>query len=142
MSISPVYSISATATGGREGRAVTSDGALDLPLTPPKEMGGSGKGKNPEQLFAAGYAACYLGAMKYATTQDTALKSVPDNAEVTAKVGIGPREDTGFGLVVDLTVKMPGLSRDEAQAIADAGHVICPYSHATKGNISVTTTVS
>ena len=99
MKITPVYSISATATGGgRDGKVKTSDGALDLTFVPPKEMGGSGKGNNPEQLFAAGYAGCYLGAMRFAASKDKTLAKVPDDATVTSTVGIGPRSDMGFGL--------------------------------------------
>ena len=135
------YRISATATGGREGHSKTEDGAVDVKLAPPKALGGSGDGVNPEQLFATGYAACYLGAMKYATTQDASLAKVPGDATVKATVGIGPRSDTGFGLAVGLEVHFPGVDKAEAQKVADAGHTICPYSHATKGNIEVTTTV-
>jgi Ohr subfamily peroxiredoxin len=142
MSINPVYSTTATATGGRDGQVNVDDGALELGLASPKEMGGSGKGNNPEQLFAAGYAACYIGAMKFATTQDKSLKSVPADTTVEATVGIGPREDGGFGLKVDLKVTMPGLSGEEAKAIADAGHKICPYSNAVDGNVDVSTTVA
>ena len=141
MAITPVYSISATASGGREGTVQTSDDGLSLSLAPPVEMGGSGKGNNPEQLFASGYAACYLGAMKFATTQDATLAKVPDDASVTASVGIGAREDVGFGLTVQLQVTFPGVDTAEVQRVADAGHTICPYSHAVKGNIDVTTTV-
>jgi Ohr subfamily peroxiredoxin len=141
MTISPVYTATATATGGRDGRAKTDDGQLDVGLAVPEAMGGSGNGNNPEQLFAAGYAACYLGAMKYATTQDDSLAKIPDDAAVEASVGIGPRSDTGFGLTVALKVSMPGLETQEVQKIADAGHTICPYSHATQGNIDVTTEV-
>ncbi|WP_372421702.1 organic hydroperoxide resistance protein [Salinarimonas chemoclinalis] len=143
MSIETKYRISATATGGgRQGRVRTEDGALDLDLTPPEALGGSGTGKNPEQLFAAGYAACYLGAMRFATSQDKSLERVPDDATVTATVGIGPRSDKGFGLTVDLVVSLPGVDRAEAARVAEAGHGICPYSHATKGNIAVTTTIA
>lgn len=141
MSIDVKYKISATATGGRAGRATTSDGAIDAKLAPPKELGGDGDGNNPEQFFAAGYAACYLGAMKFATSQDKSLKKVPDDANVTATVGIGPRSDMGFGLTVALDVNFPGMDKDDVQRIADAGHKICPYSHATNGNIEVTTKV-
>lgn len=142
MSVDVKYTIAATATGGgRSGHIKTSDGALDLKLAPPKELGGDGAGHNPEQMFAAGYAACYLGAMRYATTQDASLAKVPDDAAVTAQVGIGPRSDKGFGLVVALEVSMPGVDAAEAQKVADAGHEICPYSHATKGNIEVSTKV-
>lgn len=142
MSISPVYTAEATATGGRDGRSKVSDGSLDIKLAVPTEMGGKGDGNNPEQLFAAGYAACYIGAMKFATTQDKALAKVPADTTVTAKVGIGSRSEGGFGLKVDLVVTMPGLDKAEAQKIADAGHKICPYSNAVRGNVDVTTTVA
>lgn len=141
MPIDVKYSIAATATGGREGTVRTADGAITEALAPPAELGGSGNGLNPEQYFTSGYAACYLGAMKFATGQDASLARVPDNAEVTATVGIGPRPDMGFGLTVDLKVHFPGVDQADVQKVADAGHLICPYSHATKGNISVTTTI-
>lgn len=141
MTIDVKYSISATATGGREGHVKTEDGAIDFALTPPKALGGSGAGHNPEQMFAAGYAACYLGAMKFATTQDAGLAKVPADATVKATVGIGPRSDKGFGLTVALEVHFPGVDKAEAEKTAAAGHEICPYSHATQGNITVTTTV-
>lgn len=142
MGIDIKYTASATASGGRDGHSRTENGEIDVKLAPPKALGGSGDGVNPEQLFATGYAACYLGAMKAATSQDKTLGKVPAEATVTAKVGIGPRSDTGFGLKVDLVVNFPGMDRSEAQKIADAGHTICPYSHATKGNIEVSTTVA
>jgi Ohr subfamily peroxiredoxin len=135
------YTIAATATGGREGHVKTEDGAIDMALTPPKALGGSGEGHNPEQLFAAGYAACYLGAMRFATTQDNSLASVPEDATVNAQVGIGPRSDKGFGLTVDLEVHFPGVDTAEVEKVAEAGHGICPYSHATNGNITVNTKV-
>ena len=136
------YSVTAIADGGRDGHSKTEDGALDLKMAPPKEMGGSGDGHNPEQLFAAGYAACYLGAMKFAASQDQSLIKVPDDATVRATVGIGPREDMGFGLTVDLEVNFPGADKSDVEAVAAAGHKICPYSHATNGNITVTTTAA
>lgn len=142
MTITPVYTTAATATGGRDGRSKTNDGSLDVKLGVPVEMGGKGEGNNPEQLFAAGYAACYLGAMKFATTQDKSLAKVPADTTVTAKVGIGPRSDKGFGIKVDIEVTMPGLDKAEVQKIADAGHEICPYSNAIKGNVEVTTSVA
>ena len=142
MGIDIKYTASATATGGREGHSRTEGGEIDVKLAPPKELGGSGDGVNPEMLFATGYAACYLGAMKYATTQDKALAKVPGDATVTAKVGIGARSDKGFGLKVELVVSMPGVDKAEVEKIAEAGHGICPYSHATKGNIEVVTTVA
>jgi Ohr subfamily peroxiredoxin len=142
MSIKPIYSISATATGGgRNGKVKTSDGSLDLTFATPKEMGGSGNGNNPEQLFAAGYAGCYLGAMRFAATQDKTLVKVPDDATVTSTVGIGPRADKGFGLTVKIEVHFPGVDKAEVERVASAGHTICPYSHATHGNIDVVTTV-
>jgi lipoyl-dependent peroxiredoxin len=143
MTIKAAYTVSATAAGGRrDGKVTLSDGALNLVMEAPKDLGGSGKGHNPEQLFAAGYAACYIGAMRYATTQDKSLAAVPADATVTATVGIGARADKGFGLVVKLEVSLPGVSAAEAQRLVDAGHGICPYSHATKGNIEVTTTIA
>jgi Ohr subfamily peroxiredoxin len=141
MTITPIYTATATATGGREGTVSTPDGSIDLKLAPPKEMGGSGAGNNPEQLFASGYADCYLGAMKFATSQDKSLAKVPDDATVAADVGIGPRDGGGFGLSVKLVVTLPGVAPEEAQKIADAGHRICPYSHAVSGNIEVVTEV-
>ena len=141
MSVKVIYRASATATGGRDGRSATEDGTIDVKLAVPKEMGGPGGGANPEQLFATGYAACYLGAMKFAASQDKTLAKVPDDATVKATVGIGPRSDKGFGLAVELEVHFPGIDRAEVERVAEAGHAICPYSHATRGNIEVTTTV-
>lgn len=140
--ITPVYEAQASATGGRDGRATTSDNKIDLKLSPPKEMGGTGEGTNPEQLFASGYSACFLGAMKFATTQDKSLPKVPADAKVTATVGIGPRPDKGFGLKVGLSVSLPGVDHAEAERLVQAGDEICPYSHATRGNIEVTLTVA
>lgn len=142
MSIKPVYTTTATATGGRDGSARTSNGELEVKLAVPTEMGGDGKGNNPEQLFAAGYAACYIGAMKFAASQDKTLAKVPADTTVAATVGIGPRDDGGFGLTVSLKVTMPGLDAAEVQRIADAGHKICPYSNAVRGNIEVVTEVA
>ncbi|MFU1681772.1 organic hydroperoxide resistance protein [Phaeobacter piscinae] len=139
MSVSPVYTASATATGGRDGKASIHDSDLSFDLDPPKEMGGGGNGSNPEQLFAAGDAACYIGAMKFATTQDDSLAKVPNDVSVHAEVGIGPRDEGGFGLTVALKVALPGLSPEEAQAVTEAGHKICPYSNAVRGNVTVTT---
>jgi len=107
-------------------------------MASPKELGGSGAGHNPEELFATGYAACYLGAMRFAA-QNEKLGTVPEDASVTAHVGIGPRSDGGFGLAVRLVVSLPGVARDVAEKIAERGHFICPYSNATKGNIEVVT---
>jgi osmotically inducible protein OsmC len=142
MSIDIKYTTSATATGGgRDGRSKTEDGEIDVKLAYPKALGGAGDGVNPEMLFATGYAACYLGAVRAAASQDDSVGKLPEDATVTAKVGIGPRSDQGFGLKVDLVVSVPGLDEADVKRIADAAHNICPYSHATKGNIEVTTTV-
>lgn len=141
MAITPVYTTSARATGGRDGRAQTLDGPLDsrldVTLASPREMGGTGAGNNPEQLFAAGYAACFIGAMKFAATQDKALPRVPSDVSVLATVGIGPRAEGGFGLTVALEVGLPGVEAAAGQALIDAAHRICPYSNATRGNIDV-----
>ncbi|MDF0487589.1 organic hydroperoxide resistance protein [Sphingomonas sp. H39-1-10] len=142
MTIKAAYEAQATATGGRDGRAITSDGGLDVKLATPKALGGDGNGNNPEQLFAAGYSACFLGAMKFAASQDKALPRVPADASVTATVGIGPREDKGFGLAVGITVTLPGVDRAAAEALIAEADQICPYSHATRGNIDVVLTLA
>ena len=130
-----LYRANATATGGREGRAVSSDSALDVKLTTPKELGGNGlAGTNPEQLFAAGYSACFLGAMKFVANRDK-LKISPDVA-VEGTVGIGPIP-TGFGIEVLLKISLPGVPADEAQTLIDRAHIVCPYSNATRGNVEV-----
>lgn len=139
MSVDAKYWTQAWATGGgRNGTAGLASGMLTVTMTSPTELGGSGKGHNPEELFATGYAACYLGAMRFAA-QNENLGDVPDDARVTANVGIGPRDDGGFGLKVKLTVALPGVDRDVAEKIVERGHFICPYSNATQGNISVET---
>ena len=132
-----LYSTRATATGGRDGRARTDDGAFEVALASPKELGGNGKGNNPEQLFAAGYAACFLSAMNFVGTQGDHAK-VPADASVSATVGIGPRADKGFGLAVTLTISLPGLDEGEAEALVAEADTVCPYSHAVRGNIEVT----
>lgn len=132
-----LYTTQASATGGRTGSAKTADGAFAVTLTTPKELGGpGGEGNNPEQLFAAGYSACFLGAVKFVAAQKKV--EIPDDASVTATVGIGPRDDgEGFGLDVELAVDLPGLARDVAQAIVDQAHIVCPYSHATRNGLDV-----
>ncbi|ASG24786.1 organic hydroperoxide resistance protein [Nitrospirillum amazonense] len=132
-----LYTTSATATGGREGQAKSVDGILDVKLTTPKELGGAGgNGTNPEQLFAAGYSACFLGALKFVAGK--AKVKVPENATVSAQVGIGPREDgTGFGLDVALTITLPGIDAETANSLVQQAHIVCPYSHATRGNLDV-----
>ncbi|WKB53232.1 organic hydroperoxide resistance protein [Eleftheria terrae] len=130
-----VYTAQATANGGRDGRAVSSDGALDVKLALPKEMGGSGAaGTNPEQLFAAGYSACFLGAMKFVASQQK--KALPADTSVTGKVGIGPIP-AGFGIQADLAISLPGWEKADAEALVEAAHKVCPYSNATRNNIEV-----
>ena len=130
-----LYRAQATATGGRDGVAKSSDGVLEVKLTTPKELGGAGgNGTNPEQLFAAGYSACFLGALKFVAMKQKV--ELPTETSVTGKVGIGPIP-TGFGLEVDLQVSLPGIDRQVAQTLVDAAHVVCPYSNATRGNIEV-----
>ncbi|MGV3510409.1 MAG: organic hydroperoxide resistance protein [Novosphingobium sp.] len=131
-----LYTTRATATGGRDGRARTDDGSFDVALATPKELGGNGKGNNPEQLFAAGYAACFLSAMKFVGAQGKHAK-VPANASVSATVGIGPRADKGFGLAVTLAITLPGLTPAEAEALVAEADTVCPYSYAVRGNIEV-----
>lgn len=141
MTVDAKYWTEAKATGGgRNGVAGLVNGQLTVTMTSPKELGGSGLGHNPEELFATGYAACYLGAMRFAANSEK-LGTVPADASVTATVGIGPRAEGGFGIQVALAVSMPGVERSVAEKIAERGHFICPYSNATKGNIEVTTTV-
>lgn len=130
-----LYRAQATATGGREGRAVSSDKVLDIQLSTPKELGGGGgPGTNPEQLFAAGYSACFLGAMKFVAGQQKL--TLPADTTVTGKVGIG-QIPQGFGIEVDLAIHVPGLAKAEAEALVEAAHGVCPYSNATRGNIEV-----
>lgn len=131
-----LYSTCATATGGRDGSARTDDGTFEVALATPKELGGNGQGNNPEQLFAAGYAACFLSAMKFVGTQGKHAR-LPADASVSATVGIGPRADKGFGLAVTLEIALPGLDPVEAEALVAEADTVCPYSHAVRGNISV-----
>ncbi len=136
MSVDVKYRTIATATGGRDGQATIQDGSLSIKLATPKELGGAGgPGNNPEQLFAAGYAACFIGAMK-AVAPAQKLR-VPTDATVTAAIGIGPRAEGGYGITADLKISLPGLDRAEAQRLVDAAHQICPYSNATRGNVDV-----
>jgi len=135
-----LYTAHATSTGGREGTSKSSDGVLDLKLTTPKELGGAGNvGTNPEQLFAAGYSACFIGAMKFVAGQQKV--TLPAETSIKADVGIGPIP-AGFGIQVALTVTVPGMERAAAEKIVEAAHQVCPYSNATRGNIEVTLTVA
>ena len=130
-----LYTAHATSTGGREGTSKSSDGVLDLKLTTPKEMGGSGAvGTNPEQLFAAGYSACFIGAMKFVAMQQKI--ALPADTSINADVGIGPIPQ-GFGIQVALHVNIPGMDKAAAQKLVEAAHQVCPYSNATRGNIEV-----
>lgn len=130
-----LYTAEATTTAGRDGRATSSDGILDVKLATPKALGGAGgEATNPEQLFAAGYSACFLSAAKLVASQDKIALS--PEAQVTAKVGIGPVE-VGFNLDIELHVNFPDMSKEEALALAEKAHVVCPYSNATRGNVDV-----
>lgn len=136
MSVEKVlYTAHAKATGGRDGRAVSSDGILDVKLATPRELGGAGGvGTNPEQLFAAGYAACFIGAMKFVAARDKIALS--GDVSIDSSVGIGPIPN-GFGIEVTLKVSVPGLSHADAESLVQKAHVVCPYSNATRGNIDV-----
>ncbi|MFZ4895783.1 organic hydroperoxide resistance protein [Plantibacter sp. Mn2098] len=134
-----VYTAVAHASGGgRDGHVRSEDDTLDLDTRQPKEMGGSGEGTNPEQLFAAGYSACFLSAL-HAVARSKKLNSM--DAAVSASVGIGPNGEGGYGLAVELDVYVPNVTREEAQELVDAAHQVCPYSNATRGNIEVTLSI-
>ena len=132
-----LYRTSATSTGGRVGSSKSSDGNLSVTLTSPKELGGDGAaGTNPEQLFAAGYSACFLGALKFVAGQ-AKVKLSPETT-VTANVGLGPREDGGgFGIEVSLTVDIPGVEPAVAEDLIAKAHIVCPYSHAMRTSTEV-----
>lgn len=137
MAVQVLYTTSATSTGGRAGHARTDDGSFEVQLAQPKELGGGGgTGSNPEQLFASAYSACFLGAMQYVASQGSGPK-VPSDATVKATVGIGPRSEGGFGLDVGLDVSLPGVPRDQAEALIAKANEVCPYSNATKNNVPV-----
>ena len=140
MSVDAKYETTATAQGGgRDGKTALADGSMALNLTVPKELGGpGGEGANPEKLFALGYSACFLGAMRVAS-QQTKIK-VPDGTTVTATVGIGPRSEGGFGITADLDAYLPGLPESDAKTLVEATHGICPYSNAIKASVDVKTT--
>ncbi len=136
MPVDVKYRTTGSATGGRDGEARSEDGAFQVKLATPKELGGAGgPGANPEQLFAAGYSACFIGALKVAGQQ---LKlSVPADTTVSATVGIGPRSEGGFGITADLAIELPGVDRADAERLVEAAHAICPYSNATRNNLDV-----
>lgn len=133
-----LYKATATSTGGREGQSKSSDGKLDIKLSTPKELGGAGgDGTNPEQLFAAGYSACFIGAMKHVAGQQKL--TLPEDLSITAVIGIGENtEGKGFKINAELNISLPGLDNDVATKLVDEAHEVCPYSNATRGNIEVT----
>ncbi len=138
-----LYTATATATGGRAGTAASDDGRLNVSLSTPRALGGDdGAGTNPEQLFAAGYSACFIGAMK--AVAGRMGKKLPAEVSITAKVGIGPMTGKAgaFGISVAMTISVPGMDRAELQALVATAHEVCPYSNATRGNVDVTLTVA
>ncbi|POF31507.1 organic hydroperoxide resistance protein [Roseibium marinum] len=140
MAVDVKYETKARATGGRDGAAETLSGSFSVKLATPKELGGSGgDGNNPEELFAAGYAACFIGAMKFVGGQEKI--AVPADTSITSTVGIGPRSEGGFGLEVALEISLPGLDRTVAEDLVAKAHQVCPYSNATRNNIDVKLTV-
>jgi Ohr subfamily peroxiredoxin len=141
MAVDVKYTTRATSTGGREGSVRSEDRRFEAMLSIPRELGGAGgDGTNPEQLFAAGYSACFIGALKVAGQQ---LKlNVPAETNVTATIGIGPRSEGGFGITASLLIDLPGLARDEAERLVDTAHQLCPYSNATRNNVDVGLTIA
>ena len=137
MTVDVVYTAESVATGGgRDGYVKSADGKIDLDIRPPKETGGSGEGVNPELLFSAGYAACFLGALrKVARTEGLSLA---EDTTVTAQIGFGKHSEGGFGLTATLRGHLPGLTQDHAVELVNKAHQVCPYSKATRGNIAVT----
>ncbi len=138
-----LYTATATATGGRAGTAQSSDGALKAELSTPKELGGAGgAGTNPEQLFAAGYSACFIGAMKAVSARQKI--TLPAEVSITSDVAIGPMvgKAGAFGIAVDMKISVPGMDRAALEALVATAHEVCPYSNATRGNIDVTLTVA
>jgi Ohr subfamily peroxiredoxin len=133
-----LYTAHAHTTGGRDGRSVSDDGLLDVKLSPPKAMGGAGTATNPEQLFAAGYSACFMGALKHVAGMKNL--SVPADASINASIDIGPIP-AGFGISARLAISLPGMDRAVAQDLVDTAHQVCPYSNATRGNIDVELTL-
>ena len=140
MPVKAIYTTSATATGGRDGSARSDDGSVDVKLVIPKEMGGPGGiGANPEKLFAAGYSACFLGAMKAVSGKEGV--KVPAESTVTATIGFGPRDEGGFGITAALSMDLPGIDQADAERLMQAAHEVCPYSNATRGNVDVALSV-
>jgi lipoyl-dependent peroxiredoxin len=141
MPVTAVYTASATATGdGRGGHTRTSDGVLDFDLAVPKEMGGPGGAlPNPELFFAAGYAACFHGALKLVARRE---KVTLTDSAITVDVGFGPNDEGGFGLTVAIEAELPGIDAATAKDLVDKAHQVCPYSNATRGNVDVALTVA
>jgi Ohr subfamily peroxiredoxin len=133
-----LYTAVATAENGRDGRVATDDGKLDVIVNPPIELGGTGAGTNPEQLFAAGYSACFQSALAVVARR---AKVDVSGSRVTAKVGLGKTESGGFGLTVELDIAIPDVPRDTAATLVEQAHEVCPYSNATRGNVEVTLSV-
>jgi Ohr subfamily peroxiredoxin len=129
-----MYTAHTHTTGGRDGKAVSNDGLLNVDLAAPKAMGGAETATNPEQLFAAGYSACFMGALKHVASMQK--QRIPDDASIDASVDIGPIPQ-GFGIAVKLAITLPGIDRETAQNLVDTAHQVCPYSNATRGNIEV-----
>lgn len=136
-----IYTAEVTSTGGRDGKSIATDNSLELALSTPKELGGAGgEGTNPEQLFAAGYSACFIGALKFVANQEKV--KLPQDLSVTAKIGIGENSrGVGFSISADLTVTVPGLDKDTVETLVEKAHQVCPYSNATRGNIDMTTLI-
>lgn len=133
---SVLYTATVTAEGGREGRAASDDGHLDVTVSVPKELGGPGAGTNPEQMFAGGFAACFHSALQVVARR---TKQDIGGSSVTARVGLGTvAGGQGYGLQVDLLVSLPALDRDQAAALVAQADAVCPYSNATRGNVAVT----
>lgn len=133
--VTPLYIAEATSTGGRDGKSRSSDGKLEVKLSTPKELGGAGgEGTNPEQMFAAGYSACFIGALKFVAGQ--AKQQLPADTSITAKVGIG-QIPGGFGLDIDLHINLSGLAQAQAEELVEKAHHVCPYSNATRNNVDV-----
>ena len=134
MPVNVLYTTQATATGGRDGEAATKDGSFKVKLATPKELGGAGgPGNNPEQLFASGWSACFLGAMKFVGSQKK--QAIPAGTTVTTTIGIGPRSEGGFGLTAALEVSLPGMDKAAAQKLVEEAEKVCPYSNATRNNV-------
>jgi osmotically inducible protein OsmC len=140
MATAVLYTTSVFATGGRDGRVRSADGSLDLVLAMPKELGGTAKGNNPEQLFAAAYAASFLGAMKFVASEGG--PRVPVDASVIGTIGVGPRSQGGFEVDIRLDVVLPGLARDDAEALVQRAHLVCPFSNFARDNVSVSVLVT